>query len=162
MRSHDSEGKKSRMYVSQHDLELWVKDIVDHLIVSGTFPTYILAIGRGGLIPAAMIAYMFGCKTGTYPSFECLNVTSYSNEKKGTLRIHGTPQNLLTGGLRTLIIDDIADSGATLEALKGMLPYALTATLVHKETSSIKPDFCGHTDKDGDKYWYVFPWELER
>lgn len=162
MRSHDSEGKKARMYVSQHDLELWVKNIVDHLILSNTHLCTILAIGRGGLIPAAMIAYQFGCKTGMHVTLESLNVTSYHNEEKGMLHIHGSPNNMTAEGLHTLIVDDIADSGATLEALKGLLPQALTAVIVHKSTSSILPDYCGHSDKDGDKYWYVFSWELER
>lgn len=162
MRSHDNSGKKERMYVSQHDLELWVKNIVDHLILTNTHLRTVLAIGRGGLIPAAMINYQFGCKTGMHVALESLDVTSYHNEEKGKLMIHGTPNNMVAEGLHTLIVDDIADSGATLEALKGLLPYAQTAVMVHKEGSSIKPDYCGHSDKDGAKYWYVFPWELER
>jgi len=52
-----------------------------------------------------------------------------------------------------LIVDDIADTGITLEKLKGMC--IATATLYYKERSTVKPTFFViKTDK-----WIVFPWE---
>jgi len=61
-----------------------------------------------------------------------------------------------TEGLRReelLIVDDIADTGITLEKLTGMC--IATATLFYKERSTIKPTFYVITT---DK-WVVFPWE---
>jgi len=150
---------KERLYVEWPEIESQVKEIVDHLVLSAIQPIRILGIGRGGLIPAAMITYLYGCITDEHPLIESLDVTSYHNEERGKLKLHGVPSDLLSKGMRTLIVDDIVDSGATLEALKEILPLAQTAVLVYKETSSVKPDFCGHVDKDGDRYWYVFPWE---
>lgn len=161
MRSHGDVGVKTRMYVSPHDIEVWVKDIVDHLILSDTQPIHILAVGRGGLIPAAKIAYLYGCKTDTYPTIEAINVSSYHNENRGELKFHNALDQH-SKGKKTLIVDDITDSGSTLFALLQLLPHAQTAVMVYKETSSVKPDFCGHVDKKGNQWWFVMPWELER
>ena len=52
-----------------------------------------------------------------------------------------------------LIVDDIADTGITLEKLAGMCKA--TATIYYKERSTVKPTFYViKTDK-----WIVFPWE---
>jgi len=53
-----------------------------------------------------------------------------------------------------LIVDDIADTGVTLEKVAGMC--RATATIYYKERSTIKPTFyVVVTDK-----WIVFPWEI--
>ena len=52
-----------------------------------------------------------------------------------------------------LIVDDIADTGITLEKLAGMCKA--TATIYYKERSTVKPTFYIITTKK----WIVFPWE---
>jgi hypoxanthine phosphoribosyltransferase len=52
-----------------------------------------------------------------------------------------------------LVVDDIADTGITLEKFAPMA--AATATLYYKKRSTIKPTFfVMETDK-----WIIFPWE---
>lgn len=54
----------------------------------------------------------------------------------------------------TIIVDDIADTGETLEHYV-RLGFRYTATLFYKKRSIIKPTFyVRETDK-----WIVFPWE---
>lgn len=61
-------------------------------------------------------------------------------------------------GNRTLIVDDIADSGDTMiEFLSNKKNYA-TATLFHNPASKHTPTyFCRKKDS-----WVVFPWEEEK
>ena len=53
---------------------------------------------------------------------------------------------------QTVVVDDIADSGKTLEKFKNRL----VATLYYNEKSSVTPKFWIFKKKDR---WIVFPWE---
>ena len=52
-----------------------------------------------------------------------------------------------------LIVDDIADTGKTLDGFQMLFP---TATLFYKPRSIIKPTFYVEETED----WIVYPWEL--
>ena len=95
---------------------------------------FVAGIPRGGLIPAVMMSHAFGIK-----------YISYSSAK------------MLPGELKqkTLIIDDISDSGKTLaEADKEGF---ITAALALRVGTQTIPNFVGETIND-DR-WLVFPWE---
>lgn len=163
MRFHDEPSTKEKKYASWHDVELQIKTIVDLLIVAQTLPRVIIAIGSGGIIPASLIAYHFGKKGERDIDLRVIYAQSYKGEERDQLRILW-PAPGMTGQLKwmrnkVLIVDDIADSGATLEGFLKTFPDAQTAVLVHKQVSSVEPDFCGHVDNEGDRWWYVFPWE---
>ena len=53
-----------------------------------------------------------------------------------------------------LIVDDIADTGKTLEPLIG--PNVITYTIYYHPQSIVKPDYWVFEKKDE---WVVFPWE---
>lgn len=58
---------------------------------------------------------------------------------------------------RTLIVDDIADSGETLATLLKRRLRFKTATLYRTAHAKAQPDFSCRVKKKGD--WVVFPWE---
>ena len=53
-----------------------------------------------------------------------------------------------------LLVDDIADTGKTLESLIG--PKFITYTIYYHKQSTVKPDYYCFEKKDD---WVVFPWE---
>lgn len=164
MRSRETKPPKERMYVGWSDVELWAYDIVDHMIVAGAKPEAILAIGTGGLIPAAMIARHFTHKTARTPLMDCVYAKSYHGEIRGqvsTAGIYEAAERLkrFRHAGQILIVDDMADSGSTLFHFLQKFSRAHTAVLVWKEVSSIEPTFFGHKDTDGHRWWYVWPWE---
>ncbi len=55
---------------------------------------------------------------------------------------------------KVLIVDDIADTGKTLEPLIG--PKFITYTIYWHKQSTVKPDYYCFEKKDD---WVVFPWE---
>ena len=55
---------------------------------------------------------------------------------------------------KVLIVDDIADTGKTLESLIG--PKFITYTIYYHKQSTVKPDYYCF-EKKGN--WVVFPWE---
>ena len=59
-----------------------------------------------------------------------------------------------------LILDDIADSGKTLDEWRRRMNSPIYATLHYKEISLAEPDFYGAKLKK-DSGWIVYPWERE-
>ena len=62
-------------------------------------------------------------------------------------------------GKKVLIIDDIWDSGRTMEAVLEYLgkENVTTATLYWKEKALNKPNYYAETARENE--WIVFPWE---
>jgi hypoxanthine phosphoribosyltransferase len=99
----------------------------------------IVAVMRGGLIPARILASKLGVP----------NIVVW-NSKRG--RTVGTLGHLKG---KLLVVDDISDTGKTMKIARGVFEGAKTAALVGK--SSV--DFCGIRLPERDKRWIVFPWE---
>ena len=59
-----------------------------------------------------------------------------------------------------LIIDDIADSGVTLEKWKREFNVPKFGTLHYKNISKVKPDYFAE-EIDENYGWIVYPWEKE-
>lgn len=122
-------------------------------------PDFLVGIGRGGLVPAAYLSHRTG--------LPMLSVDHSTGD-------HGFGGELLDklaakirAGSRILIVDDINDSGATINFLRAAIeakiddPEALrVAVLVHNVRSPARTDYRGsEIDREIDKRWFVFPWE---
>jgi hypoxanthine phosphoribosyltransferase len=126
---------------------------------SGFEPEMVIAVARGGLIPAGAIAYALGIKAaGT------LNVEFYSDIEE-TLPDPVVLEPLLDTnaivGKRLLVVDDVADSGRTLDLVLDLLRVHTTevrsAVLYTKPRTIVRPDFSWReTD-----LWINFPWSSE-
>ena len=126
---------------------------------SGFRPDCIVAIGRGGYIPARIISDFL----------HIMNLTSFKVE-----HYHGTHINpsavirypLSNGveGKNVLLVDDVCDTGSTLELaskhiVEQMRPTEVkTAVLHYKKVSSFKPDF--YAGRIVKWRWIIYPWAL--
>ncbi len=110
--------------------------------------TKILAITKGGLIPAYFIAKILDID---YIDTAC--VSSYDEEKQRDIQVKKIKGSRDDGWL---IIDDLVDSGATLRLVKQLYPKAITATLYIKKDSPFSPTYYVDAIDDG---WVIFPWE---
>lgn len=120
-------------------------------------PEVIVAVARGGLTLAHAMAEGLGIR-----EVESIRTELYDNDKKrDTICIYGEC-NLLNKK-RVLVVDDIADSGDTLDAIIQKLqsdnPNAAfkTATLFYKKTSIHQPDFTVNEALD----WIDFFWDRD-
>lgn len=126
------------------------------ILASGFEFDVVLAIARGGLIPAGAISYALGTKRCA-----SLNVEFYSDIAETLPEPVVLPPFLDTASLKgkkVLIVDDVADSGKTLNLVVGMLAErgadVKSVTLYVKPTTIIMPDFYWRsTDR-----WIIFPW----
>lgn len=142
----------------------WAKEISHQIFCAGAKPEVILAVGKGGLIPAAMVNYLLSERTQGTPRVECVHALSYHGQIRGEVVTAGLYEvadrlSRYRHNGQILIVDDIADSGFTLNHLLLRFPRASTAVLIHKEKSIVKPTFFGTRDNSDRNTWYVFPWE---
>ena len=135
------------------------RELTRTIVDSGFRPDIVIAIARGGLIPAGALAYAMGVKAaGT------LNVEFYTDVEE-TLPDPVVLAPLLDTdalvGKKLLVVDDVADSGRTLALVVGLLKEhaaeVKSAVVYTKPRTIITPDFSWReTD-----LWIEFPWSSE-
>lgn len=92
----------------------------------------IIAITRGGLVPAAIVARELGVRV-----IDTVCIASYEHNKRGELQVlKGLSADALKlgggDGKGLLIIDDLVDTGKTALIVRDMLPKAHFATVYAK------------------------------
>lgn len=122
------------------------------------YPSQLVGIGHGGWVPSVILAQKFDCNIFAF------NVKSYAYEKRErkSLRVVSVPSMENFRNEKTLIVDDICDSGATL---KFMVEHPLlrdvpfkTAVIFKRTGSTYTPDF--YWKELMTKEWVEFPWDM--
>ncbi len=117
----------------------------------------IVGISRGGLIPAVRISHIFDNKRLLLMEAKYYKDIGVSNDKP---KISLAFKKEDVTGKKVLLVDDVADTGGTLAAVKehieSLSPKELkVAVVASKPISIVKPDYTVfNTDK-----WIIFPWE---
>jgi xanthine phosphoribosyltransferase len=118
----------------------------------------IVAITRGGLVPAAIVARELGIRL-----IETVGVASYHDyhaQGDATL-IKPIAADLLARhprGAGMLIVDDLVDTGTTARIVRELLPEAHFATVYAKPMGRPLVDtFITEVSQDT---WIYFPWDL--
>ncbi|MCS7141929.1 MAG: phosphoribosyltransferase family protein [Candidatus Nitrosocaldus sp.] len=133
----------------------------------------ILAVVRGGLVPATIISNMLSVhdllfiRAIHYDRLSRDAHSTYDYEYDGVGIAYITPIEKIRErveefgdeeGRIMLVVDDIADTGLTLKAISQLLTKSIRmATLYMKHRSLLRPDY--YADTCSDDEWIVFPWE---
>ncbi|MCS6890764.1 MAG: xanthine phosphoribosyltransferase [Rhodovarius sp.] len=113
----------------------------------------VVAITRGGLIPAAIIARELECRI-----IETASIITYEEEERGEPRVAKKP--LAAGdGEGWLIIDDLVDTGTTAKVIRALLPRAHFATIYAKPAG--RPTVDTFVTEVSQDTWILFPWDTE-
>ncbi len=113
----------------------------------------IVAITRGGLIPAAIVARELECRL-----IETVSIVTYNEEERGEPRVT-KPPTAAGDGTGFLIIDDLVDTGTTARQVRALLPRAHFATVYAKPAGKDLVDtFITEVSQDT---WILFPWDTE-
>ena len=111
-----------KLYLSWDDIETLTDTLCKTILLSNVKITSVTGLERGGLIPAVMISHKLNI-----PYVYSIDYT-------------------------TLVVDDICDTGETLNRM--VTP--LTAVLHYKPTAKHRPTFFA---QEVGTEWIVYPWE---
>lgn len=110
----------------------------------------IVAVTRGGLVPAAIVARELDLRL-----IDTVCIASYDDRSQGKLTIL---KPVPGDGEGVLIIDDLVDTGVTAKAVREMLPKAHFATIYAKPAGRPMVDtFVTEVSQDT---WILFPWDI--
>jgi xanthine phosphoribosyltransferase len=116
----------------------------------------IVAITRGGLVPAAIVARELDLRI-----IETICIASYGTDNtQGALEVlKPVGANLaMADGETILVIDDLVDTGATAKIVRGLLPKAHVATVYAKPLG--RPFVDSYMTEVSQDTWIYFPWDL--
>lgn len=116
--------------------------------------TGIVAITRGGMFPAAVIARELDIRV-----IDTISVVSYDWKKQAAEPQVVKPLAFSTDGEGIVVVDDLVDSGNTLRYVRQLLPKARFATVYAKPAGRPVVDvFITEVSQDT---WILQPWDSE-
>ncbi|MEC9434833.1 MAG: xanthine phosphoribosyltransferase [Pseudomonadota bacterium] len=114
----------------------------------------VVAITRGGMVPACIVARELDLRV-----VDTISVKSYDHQSQASAKVIKAPDAELMGdGAGILIVDDLVDSGKTLELVRSLYPRAHFATVYAKPKGRAMVDtFITEVSQDT---WIFFPWDM--
>lgn len=142
----------SHRIVTWDDVHRDTRVLVHRLLQLGPW-TGIVALTRGGLVPAAIVSREMELRV-----IDTLCIQSYDEQVREGLEILKQPERAVADqGRGWLVIDDLVDTGKTARAAKELLPESHLATVYAKPEGLKVADTYVH-DVPQD-VWIFFPWD---
>ena len=114
----------------------------------------VVAITRGGMAPAMIVARELDIRM-----VDTISVKSYDHQTQAEPAIIKMPdRDLVRDGAGVLVVDDLVDTGKTLEAVRAVMPNAHVATVYAKPMGEpMVNTFITGVSQDT---WIFFPWDM--
>ena len=114
----------------------------------------VVAITRGGMAPAMIVARELDIRT-----VDTISIKSYDRHSRAEAKVLKFPDLELVGdGTGILIIDDLVDSGKTIEVVRAKMPKAHYATIYSKPMG--RPQVDTYITEVSQDTWIFFPWDM--
>ena len=141
-----------KIYLSWQEFHDDVKELCRKIKQSGEY-NKIVAISRGGLIPAGIVAYELGVRHSSV-----INIATYVGAEHLKLDEVDMPEFVGPVDEKTLIVDDLSDSGQTFRVMRRQFPQGKFVTVYAKPRGREEADIFA---KEIPDKWVVFPWDKE-
>jgi uncharacterized protein len=132
------------------------RELAQQVADDGYRPEIILSIARGGLLAAGALSYALGVK-----NVHVVNIEFYTGVDERLdmpVMLPPAPSTVDLSGATVLIVDDVADTGATLEVVRDFcadhVAEARCAVVYEKPHSTVR---CEYVWRRTD-LWIDFPW----
>ncbi len=114
----------------------------------------VVAITRGGLVPAMIVSRELDIRV-----VDTISVQSYMHQDQTEAQVTKSPQaDLMGDGTGILIVDDLVDTGRTLELVRSLYPKAHFATVYAKPSG--RPMVNTYITEVSQDTWIFFPWDM--
>lgn len=146
-------------YIPHDDFIADVRAVAAKVAGDAWQPDYVIGIGRGGLVPAVYMSHQL--------DLPMLSVDHSSKVPGFADELLGKVAEKSRDGTKLLVVDDINDSGGTIDYIRRLLAAVgceagnlRFAVLISNSRSKVSVDYWSRTiDRNEDKRWFVFPWE---
>lgn len=134
------------------------------IVQSGENYSCVVGLSRGGLVPAVHLSHSLGLpmytleKSVSHP--ECLTIWTGSSRWHNMYAARGVYQSRTPD--KMLFVDEICDSGDTIESIQRQYPAAEIdfAVLINNVDLKQHPRYTAYSiSRKTDHRWFVFPWE---
>lgn len=140
-----------KVHISWEEFHQHTKLLAQKIRAHGTY-NKIIAISRGGLLPAGVISYELDIR-----NTQAINISSYDGERQRTIEEIVIKADIGEVDEQTLVIDDLTDTGTTFRLVKQLFPKATLAAVYAKPKGKKDVDIYGADIPDK---WIVFPWDI--
>lgn len=144
-------------YVSWATMAAMGRHLADRILASGFRPEVIVAIARGGYVPARILCDYLG--VSELASLRIVHYRAGANKEKRARLV--APLNLPVAGKKVLLVDDLIDTGETFQVALAQL-LALGVAELHSAVMLAKPGAGAEADFVARRLkvwrWVVFPW----
>ncbi|MFZ7093649.1 xanthine phosphoribosyltransferase [Primorskyibacter sp. 2E233] len=114
----------------------------------------VVAITRGGMAPAMIVARELDIRT-----VDTISVKSYNHQTQSEPVVIKSPDmNVIGDGTGVLVVDDLVDTGRTLEVVRKHMPNAQIATVYAKPMG--RPQVDTYITEVSQDTWIFFPWDM--
>ncbi|MEM4750431.1 MAG: phosphoribosyltransferase, partial [Sulfolobales archaeon] len=145
--------------VSWNDIVEWSRGLARKILESGWIPDVVIAIARGGYVPARLICDFLGVE-----NLLSLQSQHWTEAAKASERaIIKFPYTVDLRGLKALLVDDIVDTGESLllareYVQKNWKPEELRIAALQwiSSVAKFKPDY--YYIEVREWIWFQYPW----
>ena len=152
-------AQTDKLFVTWDDLDLLVTELADK--VRDEYDV-MLAITRGALVPAGMLAYLLGIRNIVVAAVAFYDDEGRPADRPSFLQFPADP---LLHYRRVLIVDEVWDTGTTIQAVIDRVRLAggrpTTAVLHYKPSHSVVLAVPDHFVLETDA-WVVYPFKAGR
>jgi uncharacterized protein len=150
-------------HLSWDDIDTLSAQLADTVQASGQQYDALLVLQRGGAFTAMVLAYRLGFEAVRVLSASITNYQAASTARTDAATVGQLPSPEAVAGKRILIVDEVCDTGTTLQHMTQYLQDAgasdVHTAVVHykpsrSETNIIPTYHIAQTDA-----WIVYPWE---
>ena len=141
------------------EAEDWADRIVAQVLSAQHVPDALVALTRGGWVPARLIADRLGLKRIISLRLQHWGITATPSGKAELTEGLSAPVK----GLKILVVDDITDTGESLElatrhVAKAGAARVESAACLHIAHSKFVPTYFAEEIRRDQWVWVVFPW----
>ena len=137
----------------------WARKLAEEIKKSGWRPDVIVAISRGGYVPARLL-----CDFLDLHDLVSVQVLHWGKAAEITAKAHVKyPLNLDLSGKKVLVVDDICDTGDSIIVARKHVeenckPAEVKVAVMQwiSPIAKIKPDY--YVDEVKEWIWYQYPW----
>ncbi|MGL4735568.1 MAG: xanthine phosphoribosyltransferase [Enterovibrio sp.] len=139
----------NKLVITWDSMQTYTRQLAQRLLPASQWQG-IIAVSRGGLVPAAILARELGLR---YVDTVC--ISTYDHDHQREMRLLKKAEG---DGAGFLIVDDLVDTGGTAEVIRGLYPKGKFVTICAKPAGKhLVDEYIVDVAQD---CWIEQPWDM--